>query len=227
MELRGLVRDYVHAHHATVGADYRWRLDEKKLAAVLGITLTSSDGLAKEFEFKRAIAELWATSDRAGRERIAHYCVVVWGGILRTSAASLARYVDAAERDEPPPLDGISSWSKVFTAANPTRHAIFDARVAASLNALQLRQPAGYVVQLFPTLTSRNSTVVRAEPLIRRLASQRECAPVAKPLVYSTYLSLLEHAAEGLDTQLPLATAEMVLFAYAERLVLGLEQTRT
>jgi len=48
-------------------------------------------------------------------------------------------YINQADAERPStPFSGIASYSKIFSIKDPDRYAIFDARVSASLNAIQL-----------------------------------------------------------------------------------------
>lgn len=217
MTFSSLIRRYVHAHHVGLGADFVWRLNERTLTDRLGITVSGASSCARNIDLKAKLSARWRRSDLTTRIGIARYYVVDWGGVKRNHDATLRRYVDCAVLNEFPRLAGVASWSKVFTAADPRRYAIFDARVALSLNALQLA-PGNRERFLFPALPSQNKAVTAAAKALRARALAEGWTGLPSDAVYPRFLRVLQEAAEGLPGALPLATAEMVLFAHAPQL---------
>jgi hypothetical protein len=142
--------------------------------------------------------------------KLARYYVAKWGGIKRNSDAILSKYVT----DDPVALagrgkTGIASWSKVLCIRDPAKYAIFDARVSASLNCLQISNP---VIQpaMFPCLSTQNADVKEANKNIRSIAA-KNCWPQANKLFYQNYLLLIGAAPEACGTCIQ--TIEMVLFS--------------
>jgi hypothetical protein len=102
----------------------------------------------------------------------------------------------------------IASWSKILAYANPKRHAIYDSRVAASLNC----SLAGIKSeQRFRQPRSQNRIIMRAE---------REFKDNARPQCfgYFDYLDLLKTVVKNKRAG-SILEAEMTLFANAEELV--------
>jgi hypothetical protein len=218
-ELAAAVRGYVHAEREAALALFDWAFNEQSLFELLGLRLAGATPYDRNIDLKVKLHRLWLRSDLAMRQRIAHYYVVVWGRIKRNKPAKLVEYVNAAREDRRPPLQGVASWSKVLAAADPKNHAIFDARVSLSLNALQFRaQPGPNPSWRFPILPSQNGLVKMAGPHLWRRAELAGWGHIPSALVYPTYLRVLRFAARGLPGPLPLATAEMVLFARTEAL---------
>lgn len=105
---------------------------------------------------------------------------------------------------------------------NPLEYAIFDARVSASLNALQVihRERIGRPVR-FPLLASRNTDVRRTEKLLRR-HMQDHAWPTTRTGFYVDYLTLCQSVAVRLGEPgrpLPVYAVEMALFAHTEELL--------
>jgi hypothetical protein len=219
MPLSTLVRRYVHAHHADLPAQFEWRLNETTLAERLGLAVAGDTSYARNIDLKAKLSSLWERSTLATRMDIARYYVADWGGVKRNHETTLSVYVHAAAQDQLPALPGIASWSKVFTAADARRYAIFDARVALSLNALQL-EPGNRERFLFPDLPSQNRTVKAAAKAVRAQALAQGWTKLRADTVYPMFLQVLREAADGLPQPLPLATAEMVLFAHAPNLAM-------
>ena len=182
------------------------------------VRVSGATSYERNIDLKVKLHQLWQHSDQAMRERIARYYVVVWGGIKRNKQDKLTEYVNAACAGNLPPAQGVASWSKVLAAADPHNHAIFDARVSLSLNALQFLRPHSPRWR-FPELPSQNNLVREAGPRLACRAEQAGWGQIPRALVYPTYLRILQIAAPGLPGPLPLATAEMVLFARTEELV--------
>ena len=107
--------------------------------------------------------------------------------------------------------------SKVLAAADPSQHAIFDARVSLALNVLQLGAGHGMQV-LFPALPGQNKSISTAATRLQAQALAAGWRRLQGDEVYSTYIETLQVASQGLPGPLPLATAEMVLFAHAPQL---------
>ncbi|MBS0437079.1 MAG: hypothetical protein JSR75_19705 [Proteobacteria bacterium] len=217
MPLTARVRTYVHAHHATLAQQFDWRLNTLTLLNRLGVAVAGATSYDKNIDLKVQLAGLWARADLATRRQIARYYVVDWGGVKRNSEAKLNGYVDAAVAAVVPPLPGIASWSKVLAASDPSRHAIFDARVSLALNVLQLGASNGTQV-LFPALPGQNTGISTAGKRLQAQALAAGWRRLQGAEVYSTYIEVLQVASQGLPGPLPLATAEMVLFAHAPQL---------
>ena len=80
-----------------------------------------------------------------------------WGGISKVSK-SINKYIRCAEtKTVPEKLDGVASYSKLFAMFYPDEFAIYDARVAVSLNIVQLISEEKHNV-FFPYLSGRNKT---------------------------------------------------------------------
>ena len=217
MPLAARVRTYVHAHHALLAQQFDWRLNAQTLLTRLGLSVAGATSYDKNIDLKVQLARLWTRSDLVTRQRIARYYVVDWGGVKRNSEAKLNGYVDAAVASVVPPLPGIASWSKVLAAADPSQHAIFDARVSLALNVLQLGAGHGMQV-LFPALPGQNKSISTAATRLQAQALAAGWRRLQGDEGYSTYIETLQVASQGLPGPLPLATAEMVLFAHAPQL---------
>jgi len=207
------VAAYIERHEPQLATSYAWSPKEDQLRQLLGLTLTGRNGFERNLNLKRQLGALWIAQP-SRRHAIADYYVRIWGGIRGNASGKIAGYADAVAAGNVLPFDGVASWSKVATAADPDRAAIFDARVSVSLNALQIlsgRPGAG----LFPILPSRNNVIKAVNPLLRAGARSRGWAIVNKNEAFDAYLRLLELASHRLTGPLRIARAEMVLFANA------------
>lgn len=109
---------------------------------------------------------------------------------------------------------GIATWSKILSIRNPSKYAIYDARVAVSLNSIQKIYDVESPI-LFPQLASRNkSFVLQTQQIIN---NSRFFKNKCNTNFYLEYLDILSYATSktnGFDIQ----DAEMVLFLNAEEL---------
>lgn len=135
-----------------------------------------------------------------------------WGGVRRNADATIQRYVLTMDADlAGGPLAGIASWSKVLAMRDPARYAIFDARVSAALNALQIVW--GDDAILFPRLPNQNRTIKAFNGWLE--SEHHDTRRVQKGDVYPGYMALLREVGSRLGHAAP-DQVEMVLFANAE-----------
>lgn len=210
------VQTYVQAEEPHLPTSYTWGLDTAKLQAHLNLSVQSGSSYDKNLDLKRQLGAEW-TSKPGNRDKVADYYVRVWGGIKGNAPGKVSSYVAAISKGASLPFDGIASWSKVATAANPEEAAIFDARVSVSLNALQVLA-AGPDAAYFPSLPSQNKVIKAISPLLKAGGQRRGWISVPKEETYAAYLNLLSRASAGMPGALRIARAEMILFANAEAL---------
>jgi hypothetical protein len=115
-------------------------------------------------------------------------------------------------------LKGVATWSKILTVRNPNYYAIYDARVAASLNAIQLISAIKEPI-FFPQVPSRNSKISNFQKWISRRFPK--AIRVSRNRAYREYVSLVGAVARNSGLASP-DEVEMILFANAETLVLKL-----
>lgn len=207
------VRAYVETHEPHLVTTYKWSPQASALYALLGLELTGSHGFAQNLDLKRQLSNVWRMQP-SKRRAVSDYYVRVWGGIKRNAPGKIDAYADAVAAGATFPFAGIASWSKVATAADSDKAAIFDARVSVSLNALQV---LGHHkdAALFPVLPSQNKVMKAINPLLKAGAQTREWVSVPEHETYEAYLRLLDLASKRLTGPLRIARAEMVLFANA------------
>ena len=138
-----------------------------------------------------------------------------WGGVKTNKAETLQFYIDSKYEEL---LDlhskGIATWSKVLSVRNPNQYAIYDARVAVSLNSIQKKFNVNESI-LFPQLISRNSSFVLPTQAAIKKSSFFKSHNLKD--FYEIYLNILRNSVskhEKYDIQ----DAEMVLFSNAEEL---------
>lgn len=185
----------------------------------------ANDLAQQNIELKWHLAKHWASAALDEKIRIATWIVSDWGGIRRNAEMTILAYVNQADAERPAtPFTGISSYSKVLAIKDPDRYAIFDARVAASINAIQIlgvsrkkQNPSNSLAFAIPA--GRNSVVTDFRNNIGSLASLARggFTPVEADTTFGTYLRLLSEVKRRVGS-LSLLQIEMVLFARAPSL---------
>lgn len=190
---------------AHVERDYRWGIPGNVPVAFQ----QTGDAFADNLTLRHALHAAWRTTP-GRRDEIAEWFVGDWGRVRRNHPQTIAHYVQNVTGGGLNRLRGVSSWSKVAVLADPDRNAIYDARVAFALNALQFAEH-GHVVEEFPIPLGRNAEIERVIPTLRlprvRYATGRE--------PYDRYLEILQ-LLRLLGSSIQ--ESEMALFAASERL---------
>ena len=207
--------------------NYTWPLPKKNI--LKGFTLNENDSLYKQnIALKKFLTKEWKNNNYNPKKTIASWVVKDWGGIRRISEQRLKEYVDRMEENHNyTPLKGIASYSKILAAAFPEDYAIYDARVAASLNAIQLLNPSDGRIA-FHYLAGRNNIVGNKNKKIgftedkrfsikNLTSSDNNFLPIDKNNVYNIYINLLKNIVQK-NPNFKLHECEMVLFAQAEEL---------
>jgi hypothetical protein len=223
-QLIDVVTEYVRQKHAGGTTWYGWSFDPEKVpSGVLDGGVQGSDWYARNADLKLRLRDSWLAGNAAFRAQLERYYIVDWGGVRGNLPETLEAYHAASAGENiARGKTGIASWSKALCVRDPLRYAIFDARVAASLNALQIihRSRIGEPV-CFPVLASQNGTVKRANAQLR--SHFREHAwPRVRPGFYTDYLEVCRFAASRIGTPgqpLPIHAVEMALFAHTEELL--------
>lgn len=199
--------------------NYAWPLKGEFPSYTHLTSLKISDGTnyEKNINLKKTSSEIWEKGDKL---EIANWVISDWGGIRGNRPETIQQYVaDIVSGKIPTELKGVASYSKILSFLDPTSYAIYDARVAISLNAIQLLCEEKYGT-VFCYLPGRN----RALQLFRNLSATKPKAlqrsgwmTVNKDSCYEFYLATLNSVRSKL-AGLPLYELEMCLFADAEKL---------
>jgi len=212
--LKGCIAAYIAEVRPKLDDLYRWPIPPLTLDIPFE---QGADSLTRaNMRLKRTLHAAWQDAHEARRYDTAHWYVARWGGVKRNKRETLEGYVTASESDLlSRGIDGIATWSKVLVVRGPDRYAIFDARVATSMNALQLIQGIGNPI-FFPNLLNQNRTIKQFQKWIRARVLERS-RYIPKAEVYPTYLDIMTDVAKGAGLS-SLDEIEMTLFANAETL---------
>lgn len=200
---------------------YNWRtINESKLPQ--GITLPQGNQYRKNISLKSQLnKKLDVARTHEEKKDLLKYYVSTWGGIHGNSQETLDMYARSTEKELIAfGSNGIASWSKILCILNPENFAIFDARVSASLNALQIINHTEGPI-LYPVLTSRNKVIKAGIALFKKKAKIQKWQSADDLTFYKSYLGYLENAVSTIDNKLntSITTIEMLLFAKSEELV--------
>ena len=196
---------------------YNWReINEDKLP--MGIKLPNGNQYLKNVVLKKELNKKWKESQSDEDKLILiKYYIATWGGIHTNSSESMEEYSKfSASELIKNGKKGIASWSKAIVVHDPNEYAIFDARVAISINCIQKLYGINDAV-LFPVLPSRNKIVAIGNKLIKATAKSESWEKAYEENFYTQYLKILNYVAKELNSDI--STIEMLLFAKAEELV--------
>ena len=178
-------------------------------------------GYQATLEVKRSLKEAWySATDSQQKERLCKEIVSDWGGIKSNAPETFQMYVSRVEQTKPAlPLSGVASYSKIFSVVRPDEFAIYDARVAASLNAVQ-KIFAAPVPVFFPYIPSRNKTICA---FMNQHSRQRAKVlgwntDLKRDETYPAYLTLI-HSLSRRFPEKQIYDFEMQLFSEAEELL--------
>lgn len=166
-----------------------------------------------------AMGEYWLQIEHDPKKvfQYATWIVKKWGGIQRPYASTIQSYCDRILRFER--LDGhkgVASYSKILSAKNRRRYFILDARVAASLNILQLDFMDGYR-QYFDVEDGQNKAINKFNAMFPFAKFQNIGYRRYNKKVYSMYNDVIFLMAKHL--RVSGIEVEMMLFSNADLLV--------
>ena len=218
---------------------YTWPVDAEKLYAQTGLELRSHSELDRNIELKRELHARFRNAPGDERERLVDYYVTTWG-VINIGADTRQRYArERAATLAGKGLVNIASRSKALVLHDPSRYAIYDSRVAVSLNHLVIRRVGhdrgpGHIGwkdgrKCFPLPQPRPGTSMEAAHKACRTLSKRYDIPFYSSTsseFYKDYLRAIREAAERLSDserrEICMHWVESMLFGMAERCAAGL-----
>jgi hypothetical protein len=203
--------------------DYSWQVSETAWEA-LGTGFDHKQYVEPHLnvELKKHLAECWAVADARKKFELAKWIISSWGGINGNKDETIKRHISVVEADNiNAPFEGIASYSKIFSIKAPNRYAIYDARVATSLNAIQLI--SGKHIFAFPIPPGRNGEIDQpnskggfSDIYTRKYLVDVGFAAAPRRATYKLYLELLEGMRR--TSNLSVLHWEMQLFSRAVEL---------
>ena len=215
MSLQECLNDYLVSKINEIKSKYDWNFNVKNLP--LPYEKKSSNHYENSLDL-RSFIHREIKSNSSESRALQFWYVRDWGGVKRNSEATLDNYIQSSSDDLIARREkGIASWSKILSVRDPSSYAIYDARVAMSLNSLLLFKEMGSNI-FFPQLPSRNKKIVAAQAKVKTLVKYRGLQ--TQKSFYQFYLNLLRHSSMQCGNQFDIQTAEMILFANAENLAM-------
>jgi hypothetical protein len=172
---------------------------------------------AKNIFLKKISPDIWRRYDKLS---LANWIVRDWGGIRGNKNETINNYIEEINQSRyPSKIKGVATYSKILSFMDPQNFAIYDARVAISLNAIQLISGVKNGVA-FCYLPGRNAALklFRMEPSTHINALRdRGWQKINSDDCYQMYIRSLKAASKIIGNE-NLYELEMSLFADAERL---------
>ncbi len=139
VQLRHAITEYAKQFIDETNDWYSWRTINEDILPE-GVVLPEGNQYSKNIALKSQLNQKWqASSSDEERADLTKYYISDWGGIKTNGSASLAEYLTkSAEELILKGKKGIASWSKAIVLHDQNKYAIFDARVAISLNCIRL-----------------------------------------------------------------------------------------
>ena len=199
--------------------NYNWprKGDFPTIKDISPIKILGNNNYEKNIFLKENSSKIW---NEGSKFDIAKWAIKNWGGIGGNKNETIEKYLNEIEnKNYPSYIKGVASYSKILSFIKPEEFAIYDARVAISLNAIQLLSKSKTGV-VFTYLTGRNNalTIFRnSEPTKTKNLIKNGWQEIPKNDCYSIYLNYLKIVNSYFPTS-KLYELEMSLFADAESL---------
>lgn len=217
MDLKQALLKFSKENIENLNSIYTWPINLEHLPVNLNIS--GNNLYAKNIDLRFQLNAAYLNSITfEDKYNILKWYIYNWGGVKTNNQQTLELYTSSLpqeliERGS----KGIASWSKALSIINPVEYAIYDARVAMSLNALQIINDVHNPLY-FPPLSSRNTQINSCQKQIQ--LTVKKWKKTQDQEFYQDYLNLLKKVANDLEKDASHHEIEMLLFAYAEELAL-------
>lgn len=180
-----------------------------------GIVIQGTNNLELNLSLKHSLHRAWINAENNQQRRgdLIQYYISIWGGIRGNSAQTMNIYRNAdSDTLISRGLTGIASWSKALVLHNPDSYAIYDVRVVAAINYLQLLNENLEERRRFAIISGgRNRRINQANSLINANNLYENWVVLPAVSLYTeSYLPLLRESAQLINTNI--STIEMILF---------------
>jgi hypothetical protein len=215
VDIQNIILPYI-INYSADAFNYVWKVSDKswnKLGLDFNHKNFNSDD-EKRLAVKNHVALNWNQLNEEEKLRVAQWIISDWGGVKRNKDETILEYVSFS-LSEPKKFSykGISSYSKILSFTNPNIYAIYDARVASSLNCLLLEHKSTKFI--FPVPSSQNKAVKNFTLYLKTEAINRNLFFIEN--VYDTYLDVLEKISTKINK--PIDYIEGILFTNSENLI--------
>lgn len=215
MDLLDALSNYLSEKFVKLPELYTWefRLDKKKFPLV-GYEKRGSNAYERSRNLRTDLhGEILKNSPFSKDLQI--WYVQEWGGVRGNKLSTLEKYLQSDDA-ELIALNskGIATWSKILSIREPSKYAIYDARVALALNSLQKKSNVKNAA-MFPLLPTQNRKFAQ-DAAIKIKQSGFFKDNVGNDF-YQQYLALLTNATKNL-ANIEIQDAEMILFSTSKDL---------
>lgn len=219
--------------------NYEWPKKGKPVDLLISefnpnFSVSGNSNYEKNVALKRLLQNKYINGELEIRS-ISEWIIKEWGGI-KTVSKNLDAYISSVkEKKVPEKLSGVASYSKLFAMFYPDDFAIYDARVAVSLNIIQLLSE-GEAAVFFPYLSGRNkwtgdqvnkrgfSSINEFQRNFINTNSTKKWEFMSNDFAYASYNNILINIAK--KNQWQIMDIEMLLFSQAEKLVMTIQHDK-
>lgn len=211
---------YYNEELPKLSSSYAW-----KIPKISGFILSGQTDYEANVKLKKHFNFKWKTAKFEQKLEVTKQIIADWGGVRSNKEETLRRYIAELSKVSPKtPLKGVASYSKVFAMVDMQKYAIYDARVAACLNAIQWNANIDKGIA-FNYINGRNNVVGHAgkrlgfvyqEPFKVKSLVKKGWKRIKRDDTYLVYMNVLQECLKYLSAY-SLYDLEMVLFANAEQ----------
>ena len=216
MNLSEALSKFSEVHLDTHNNWYNWRkINHSKLPKC--IILNEDDNqYHQNISLKEQLSKKYAVADSRDKITFTRYYISTWGGIHTNRDETIKCYaLSSSEHLISLGTKGIASWSKALCMRDHEKYPIYDARVAFSLNLLQIAFKVKDPV-LYPLLPSRNSSAKKWKSLICSYLLKANWRKATPSGFYEDYINLLKVSSKELGCCI--TSLEMLLFSQPQNL---------
>lgn len=209
---------YFEKHLQSLRSEYEW-----KIPPIEGAPMSGKSDYQANVDLKNHLNARWKQADQEERYTLSKMIVSDWGGVRSNDPETLEKYTHMADETEiRTPLYGVASYSKILSIAHPDRYAIYDARVASCLVALQHNAGVEQGIA-FNYIAGRNNVTGNAvtkkgfvyeNPFTKKDLLSRGWRNIQRDETYSVYMESLHKSLTHFPDH-KLHDLEMVLFSRA------------
>jgi hypothetical protein len=213
-KLEGALLRFIEAHHSKLSDAYDWKFSLLGFPSA-NFEITGNSPYEQSKSLRRFIHSAIAQDDKL-KVKYQKWYVRDWGGVRGNKESTLDGYIKSSASElKLLGVKGVATWSKILSIRDPEKYAIYDARVALSINSLQLLENIKEAT-IFPQLPSRNNSFV--VPAQKAIVKSSFFSRTKFPDFYQVYLDMLRNVAQRGPWDIQ--DIEMALFSYSRDLSL-------
>lgn len=171
MNIKNALLNFSKENIGNLSSIYKWPINLDHLPIKLNIN--GDDSYEKNIDLRFQLHSSYLDSKTFEEKySLIKWYIYNWGGVKTNNQETLELYTSSSPQEL---IDrgsqGIASWSKALSIINPIEYAIYDARVAMSINALQIIHNVDSH-EYYPPLLSRNKTINSCKEQLKTTVKQ-------------------------------------------------------